>query len=245
MHVQQRIRSELLLTVPLSPIVHGCVKGRSNLANASGLVKSSSLASSDVKNFFPSVTNKMVYRAYVELVGVGPDLARILTRLTTRSGHLPQGSPTSDALGNIVLTPVDREVEKIAEPRVIYVSKALRKLLEAQQAEHEKLKKAGHITPLVFWRMVAESRGGEKKPQPIISLNKAWKKACKDAGLPGRIPHDLRRTAIRNMIRVGISQNVAMKMSGHQTTSVFDRYNITSREDLREAAEKQNAAVGL
>jgi len=115
MHVQQRIRSELLLPVPLSPIVHGCVKGRSNLTNASGLVKSPSLGSADVKHFFPSVTNKMVYRAYVEFVGVGPDLARILTLLTTRSGHLPQGAPTSDALGNIALTPVDREVEKIAK----------------------------------------------------------------------------------------------------------------------------------
>jgi hypothetical protein len=76
MEVQKRIRAELLVPIPLSPIVHGCVKGRSQLTHAKGLVKASSLASVDVKDFFPSVTRKMVYRVYVWAVGVGPDLAR-------------------------------------------------------------------------------------------------------------------------------------------------------------------------
>jgi RNA-directed DNA polymerase len=114
MIVQKAIRAELLVPIPLSPIVHGCVKGRSQFTNAATLIKSRSLGSIDVKNFFPSVTNKMVYRVFIEAVGVGPDLAGFLTRLTTRGGHLPQGAPTSDALANLVLSPVDRDVERIA-----------------------------------------------------------------------------------------------------------------------------------
>lgn len=107
------------------------------------------------------------------------------------------------------------------------------------------MKLAGQIEPWVFFRMVAEGRGGEKKPQPIISLNKAWKAACRAAGCPGRIPHDLRRTAVRNLVRAGISERVAMMMTGHKTRSVFERYNITSPGDLRDAARKLDMAPTL
>jgi integrase len=60
---------------------------------------------------------------------------------------------------------------------------------------------ADHIVPWVFFRMVAKGRGGEKRPKPIRAFGKAWKSACRAAGCPGRIPHDLRRTAVRNFVR--------------------------------------------
>jgi hypothetical protein len=109
-----QIRRVLLDPIPFSPIVHGCVKERSPLTHAAVHVKTSNVASVDIKDFFPSVTNKMVYRVLLDRVNVGPDLARILTRVTTRRGHLPQGATTSPALANLVLGPVDREVERIA-----------------------------------------------------------------------------------------------------------------------------------
>lgn len=138
---------------------------------------------------------------------------------------------------------LDAGTTKNGEGRVFPFTADLRAVLKAQHAEHERLKKAGHICRFVFFREIADGRGGEKKPQPIVSLNKAWKAACRAAGCPGRIPHDLRRTAVRNLVRAGISKSVAMELTGHKTASVFDRYNITSGNDLKSAAQLLDIAA--
>ena len=60
----------------------------------------------------------------------------------------------------------------------------------------------------------------------IQSFAKAWRTACKEAGCAGRLFHDVRRTAVRNLIRAGVPQSVAMKISGHNDTRIFERYSI-------------------
>jgi integrase len=74
--------------------------------------------------------------------------------------------------------------------------------------------------------------------EPIREFRQAWATACRKANLPGVLFHDLRRSAIRNMIRGGTDYAVAMKISGHRTRSVFDRYNITSPEDIKAAISR-------
>ena len=72
----------------------------------------------------------------------------------------------------------------------------------------------------------------------ITELKTAWQKARIRAGVPELLVHDLRRTAIRNMVRAGIPEKRAMLISGHKTRSVFDRYDITDERDIQADGER-------
>ena len=73
---------------------------------------------------------------------------------------------------------------------------------------------------------------------PIVEYRKAWERARKAAGCPDLLLHDLCRTGMRNMRRLGISEGVAMKVAGRKTASIFRRYDIVDESDLREVARK-------
>lgn len=133
---------------------------------------------------------------------------------------------------------LDAGTTKNGDGRVFRMTQDLRTLLEERHSEHAQLKKAGHVVPWVFVRVVAKGRGGPKAPKRIKTLDKAWKAACRAAGCPGRIPHDFRRSAVRTFVRAGIPERVAMTMSGHKTRSISERYNIVSESDLIDAANK-------
>ncbi len=66
---------------------------------------------------------------------------------------------------------------------------------------------------------------------PIRFYRRSRLRACREAGCPGRIPHDFRRTSVRNLVRAGVTERVAMMLTGHKTRSVFERYNVVSEAD--------------
>jgi len=73
----------------------------------------------------------------------------------------------------------------------------------------------------------------------IGSFRCVWKRACKKAGLEGRLVHDLRRTAARDFRRAGLSEGEIMKLCGWKTRAMFDRYNIIDEADLADAVAKR------
>jgi integrase len=135
---------------------------------------------------------------------------------------------------------LDPGTTKNDEGRLFMMTPELRAVLLEERAATDALQQAtGQIVPLVFHR----------KGRPIKAFRRAWLSACRKAGIPDRIPHDFRRTAVRNLERAGVSRSVAMKMVGHKTESIYRRYAIVSESDLREAARKlaaveQNARNG-
>jgi len=129
---------------------------------------------------------------------------------------------------------------KNGEGRSFPITRELRRVLEAQQQVAASLRARGTIVRYVFC-----FTDGAKAGQRITEsgYNHAWRKARIAAGCPGRIPHDFRRTAVRNSVRAGVPERVAMQMSGHRTRSVFERYNIVSPNDLRDAAARLDASA--
>jgi integrase len=113
------------------------------------------------------------------------------------------------------------------DARTAYLDEELKEVINRQWEGRE------NLLPYVF----LNDTGTDK----IKRFDKAWEKACKDAKIGKRLFHDLRRTFVRNMVRSGIPERVAMMISGHKTRSVFERYNIVDDKDLMMAAQKQEA----
>jgi integrase len=116
------------------------------------------------------------------------------------------------------------------EARTVYLDNELKEVFKHQWKTR---KSNDTILPYVFLN--------EKGTDKVKRFDKSWNTACKTARIGKRIFHDLRRTAVRNMVRSGIPERVAMMISGHKTRSVFERYNIVNDTDLKLAARKQEA----
>jgi integrase len=159
----------------------------------------------------------------------------------------------SDVEGDVIR--LRAENAKNGEARTVTLSGDLEEVIERRKAERQvQAKGSVQIAAYVFHHV------GE----PVGDFRKAWATACVAAGLgrfvcnrceqmvkghrceeckcearyTGRIFHDFRRTAVRNMVRAGVPERVAMTISGHKTRSIFDRYNIVNEADLREAMDR-------
>jgi integrase len=124
------------------------------------------------------------------------------------------------------------DMSKNGEPRIVYLTPELKVLLTAQVERVDRLSRhLGRIVTALF-----PHTGGRRAGTPRRGFGKRWRRACEQAGVPGRLLHDFRRTAVRNMERQGVPRSVAMKLTGHRTEAVYRRYAIVNDAQLREAA---------
>ncbi len=146
---------------------------------------------------------------------------RIASEILTRQRHhvnleagwlrLEPGETKNGEGRNFPLTPDLREV----------LARQIEKTREVEQA-------TGRILPWLFHR----------NGSPIKDFRGAWASACERAGVAKRIPHDFRRTAVRNLERAGVPRSAAMAMVGHRTESIYRRYAIADEVMLKEGAIK-------
>jgi len=129
---------------------------------------------------------------------------------------------------------LDPGTTKNDEGRLVYLPSDLKAQLAAQVERVRALERqTGQIIPYLFPHLRGRFQGRRRR-----DFRKAWVTACRKAGCPGMLRHDFRRTAVRNMVNAGIPERVAMKVTGHKTRAVFDRYHIVSPGDLQEVARK-------
>jgi integrase len=117
------------------------------------------------------------------------------------------------------------EIAKNKDGRVIIIVGELENTIARRQAERVE------SCPYVF------HRHGNR----IKHYNRAWRTAREKAGLPGKLMHDNRRTAARNMDRAGVPRQVAKQITGHKTDSMYNRYNIVNEKDVRESMAQTQA----
>jgi integrase len=119
---------------------------------------------------------------------------------------------------------------KNREGRTVPLVGELAELMERRKAARRVLRKN---RPRLLSEFVFHRNG-----KRINSIRKAWATACEFANVPGRLFHDLRRCAVRNMVRAGVPTDVARSISGHKTASIFSRYNIVAEDQKRDALER-------
>ena len=166
-----------------------------------------------------------------------PDLADLVTflhstgwRWRSEAAQLRWTNVAFD-VGEVRLDP---GTTKTGEGRVFPFTAELRALLERRRAvTRERERELGHALAHVFTRANGD---------PTRSFNKAWATACRAAGVPGRVLHDFRRTAVRNLVRAGVPERVAMQLVGWKSRQMLDRYHIVNASDLLDAARKLDGA---
>jgi len=111
--IQKRIHKDILLKLELPDYAFGGVKGRDNIKNARKHQGKKFIFTTDLKDFFPSIRHQKVFEMFRSF-NFSPTVARTLTQLTTYKGKLPQGTPTSPTLANLVFVKTGKKLQEFA-----------------------------------------------------------------------------------------------------------------------------------
>jgi len=112
--IQKRINRNILQLLEMPEYAFGSIKGKTNIDNAKKHQGKKYIFTTDLKNFFPSVTNDRIFKTYRSL-GFSPTVSRSLTQLTTYKGRLPQGAPTSPMLANLSFIKTGKKLQAFAK----------------------------------------------------------------------------------------------------------------------------------
>ncbi len=119
--IQKRIRTQFLDRVHFPPYLTGSIKGRDARKNAAIHAGAKIVICEDIQKFFPSTTAQRVFSVWCDFFGFSPDVAKLLTALTTKAGILPEGANTSSHLANLVFHNTEPLVHaKLAELGIAY-----------------------------------------------------------------------------------------------------------------------------
>jgi integrase len=138
------------------------------------------------------------------------------------------------------------ELRKIQWTQIDFEERLIR--LETGQTKNKKARSLPFFGDMEEWLLWQRNRCPKDcryvffhYAKPVSNQLRGWREACIEAGVPELLFHDLRRTAVRNMRLAGVEQSVRMKISGHKTASMEQRYNILDHADLDDAATKMDA----
>lgn len=153
--IQKRINNYLVENVGMPSYAFGGIKGKDNIRNARYHKGQKYVFQTDLKDFFPHITHKMVYEMYVR-VGFSHDVASLLTKLTTYEGHLPQGAPTSTTIANLVFMPIGMILQTIADREELRFTTFVDDVTMSSQTDFK------HVVPEIVETIIA---GGFKISQ--------------------------------------------------------------------------------
>lgn len=120
--IQSRIQVVILREIEFPENVQGSIKGKSNITNAELHKGKKYFLCTDLSNYYPSVSHNLVYEALLDF-GFSPDVSRLITRLTTYKYCLPQGTPTSPYLSNLVFAKYDKQLIQLCERKDLIYSR--------------------------------------------------------------------------------------------------------------------------
>jgi len=138
--IQGNIKDKILVPIPLPDCVHGGVKGRSNITNAKPHQGNKFQFTTDLQEFYPNISSQRVYDTFIKLK-ISPHFAHWLTKLTTWKFELPQGTPTSTHIANLVFLETDLQLLELCQKHEITYTRYVDDLTFSSQKDFRPLLK--------------------------------------------------------------------------------------------------------